>query len=115
MLKTPYIHMNNGRAIRIEETVNLGSVKLHVFSPSGREIWTVVGKDDEHWADPELHFCSCRHYYYKTMSNDEICYHIKSIEQARQDNKFVRTDFDDSEYNGFLKILLLDNTANLLS
>ena len=115
MLKHQYPHMNNGLAVRIEEAVNLGSVKLHVFSPSKMEIWTVVGKDDEHWADLELQFCSCKHYYYKTMSNDGICYHIKSIEQAKQRNKFVRTDFNDAEYNAFLKVVLLDNTANLLS
>jgi predicted nucleic acid-binding Zn finger protein len=107
--------MNNGQALRIEETVNLGSVKLHLFSPSGREIWTVVGKDDEHWADPELQFCTCKHYYYKSMSNHQMCYHIKSIEQAKQYHKFVRTDFNDAEYNTFLKVLFLDNTAKLLS
>ncbi|MFL6410019.1 MAG: hypothetical protein ACJ71K_02095 [Nitrososphaeraceae archaeon] len=106
--------MKQDHAARVERIVDLGGVKLHVFRPSGRQIWTVVGKDDEHWADPDLQFCSCKNYYYKTLSSGEICYHLKSIQQAMQNNKFVRTDFDDTEYIGFLKVLLIDNAKKLL-
>ena len=101
-------------AVKVQRTVELGAVKLHVFQPSGREIWTVVGKDDEHWADPDLQFCSCKSYYYKTLSNGEICYHLRSVLQAIQNNKFIRIDFDDTEYIGFLKVLLRDNSMKLL-
>ena len=106
--------MNEANAGRVEEIVNLGSVKLHLFLPSRKEIWTVVGKDDEHWVDPDLQFCSCKYFYYKTLSNDQLCYHLKSVEQAKQSNKFVRTDFNDNEYAGFLKVLLADNSLKLL-
>jgi predicted nucleic acid-binding Zn finger protein len=106
--------MNEANAVRVEETVNLGSVKLHVFLPSRKEIWTVVGKDDEHWVDPDLQFCSCKYFYYKTLSNDHLCYHLKSVEQAKQSNKFVRTDFNDSEYAAFLKALLADSSMKVL-
>ena len=34
-------------------------IKLHVFEPSNRKIWTVVGSDREYWLDPDLDFCSC--------------------------------------------------------
>ena len=108
------ICMTEANAVRVEETVNLGSVKLHVFLPSGKEIWTVVGKDDEHWVDTDLQFCSCKYFYYKTLSNNQKCYHLKSVEQARQRNKFVRTDFNDGEYARFLKVLLADNSMKLL-
>jgi predicted nucleic acid-binding Zn finger protein len=102
-------------AAKVERTIDQGAVKLHIFQPSGRKVWTVVGKDDEHWADPELQFCSCKNYYYKTLSSGEICYHLKSVQQAMQDNKFIRTEFDDAEYVGFLKVLLVDNSMKLLS
>ena len=36
---------------RVDNTVNSGGVKLHIFQPSGRKLWTVVGKDNEQWAD----------------------------------------------------------------
>jgi predicted nucleic acid-binding Zn finger protein len=107
--------MKQYHAARVERTVELGAVKLHFFEPSGRKIWTVVGKDDEHWADPDLQFCSCKNYYYKTLSNGEICYHLKCVQQAIQSNKFVRTKFDDTEYVGFLKVLLMDNSRKLLT
>jgi predicted nucleic acid-binding Zn finger protein len=99
---------------RIERIVNLGAVKLHIFQPSGRKIWTVVGKDDEHWTDPDLEFCSCKNYYYKTLSNGEACYHLKSIQYASEKNKFVSIKFDDAEYIDFIKALLMDNVKKLL-
>ena len=52
-------------AKRIKTLLEEGAVKFHIFQPSGRAIWTVVGRDDEHWADIELGFCSCKSYYYK--------------------------------------------------
>jgi predicted nucleic acid-binding Zn finger protein len=89
-------------------------VKLHVFQPSGRKLWTVVGKDNEHWTDPDLEFCSCKNYYYKTLSNLETCYHLKTLQQAKENSEFVSITFDDSEYNGFVKALLIDNARKLL-
>ena len=43
---------------RIEQLVSEKRVKLHVFEPSQRKIWTVVGKGEEHWIDPDGHYCS---------------------------------------------------------
>ena len=100
---------------RKERTVSPGAVKLHIFQPSGRKIWTVVGKDNEHWIDPDLEFCSCKNYYYKTLSDSEICYHLKSVQQAEEKNDFVSIMFDDSEYVGFVSALLTDNAIRLLS
>ena len=33
---------------RINSMINEKRVKLHLFNPSKREIWTVVGKEKEH-------------------------------------------------------------------
>ena len=99
---------------RRERTISSRAVKLHVFQPSGRKLWTVVGKDNEHWTDPDLEFCSCKNYYYKTLSNLEACYHLKTVKQANENNEFVSITFDDSEYNGFVKALLIDNARKLL-
>jgi predicted nucleic acid-binding Zn finger protein len=106
--------MKRSHAAKVERTLALGAVKLHTFQPSGRKIWTVVGKDNEHWADPELEFCSCKSYYYRTLSNGDICYHLKSVLQAMETSRFVCTEFDDTEYVGFLKVLLMDNLMKLL-
>ena len=50
---------------RIELLVSEKRVKLHLFNPSQRKIWTVVGKGEEHWVDPEGCFCSCPGFYFE--------------------------------------------------
>jgi predicted nucleic acid-binding Zn finger protein len=100
---------------RINTLVEEGAVKFHIFQPSGRAIWTVVGRDDEHWGDIELGFCSCKSYYYKTLSNGKPCYHLLCIELAKKHNKFVTIRFHDTEYTQFIKALLSDFTCKSLT
>ena len=100
---------------RIDNTVRFGGVKLHLFQPSGRAIWSVVGKDQEHWLDPELGFCSCKNYYFRSLSRCEPCYHLKSVNQATLEKKYVTIEFDDSDYNGFFKAMISDNANKLLN
>ena len=91
-------------------TVERGAIKLHIFRPSGRAIWTVVGRDREYWVDPDLDFCSCKGYYYETLSTCNPCYHLKSAKLARKNRKFVEIKFQDVEYLGFIRALLYDAT-----
>ncbi|MGH9921441.1 MAG: hypothetical protein ACRD38_01675 [Nitrososphaerales archaeon] len=83
-------------------------VKKHVFKPSNREIWTVVGKDREYWVDPEGNFCSCEDYYFKTLSGKEKCYHLQVIEVAKEKKRVDIIQFKDEEYDAFLKALIND-------
>ena len=41
---------------RIELLVSEKRVKLHLFEPSKRKIWTIVGKGEEYWLDPDSCF-----------------------------------------------------------
>lgn len=77
-----------------------GRMKLHRFMPSGRRIWTVVGKEDEHWLDPDLGYCSCPSFYY----GGAPCYHIRGAPEAQADV----VDFSDAEFDGFVAGLVLD-------
>jgi len=43
---------------KLDSTLTEKRVKLHIFQPSKRKIWTVVGVENEYWLDPELDFCS---------------------------------------------------------
>ena len=78
-------------------------IKLHIFEPSNRKIWTVVGEDKEYWFDPDLDFCSCPGYYF----NNE-CYHLEWFPIARIQNKIELTIFSDDEYESFIGNLLSD-------
>ncbi len=90
-----------------EGAVAPGSVKLHLFLPSGRRLWTVVGKEGEYWLDPELSFCSCKNYYFATLSGGEPCYHLKGIDKAIEE-AVEAIEFSDSDYDGFLQALAVE-------
>ena len=98
---------------RVDEAVTSGSVKQMLFLPSGKKLWVVVGRDNEYWADPEIGFCSCKDYYFTTLSGKGECYHLKSVRKAMSENRFITIDFIDSEYVGFLQAIAEDS-VNLL-
>lgn len=84
------------------------------FTPSGRRLWIVVGRDNEYWTDPELGFCSCKDYYFSTLSKGQPCYHLNSIHKALLEDKFVVFEFSDGDYTGFLQAIAEDNANQLL-
>ncbi|HJU13111.1 MAG TPA: hypothetical protein VJ792_01465 [Candidatus Nitrosotalea sp.] len=83
-------------------------VKLHLFEPSGRTVWTVVGKENEHWLDPNLGFCSCEDFYYNVLSTGGECYHLKAVRGATKLGKIETIKFFDSEFDSFVSALVRD-------
>lgn len=92
----------------------VGSIKQHRFQPSGTVIWTMVGRDREHWIDPRLGFCSCNGYYYKTLSDGEKCYHLAYLELAMETQNFTTIEFHDSERKIVIIGLISDLRNSLL-
>jgi predicted nucleic acid-binding Zn finger protein len=92
----------------LDAVVSGRGVKLHYFEPSKRKIWTVVGKDNEHWLDPEAGFCSCEDYFFNIMEKGGECYHLKSVRVAKEQNKVEVIKFSDSEYENFISAVLFD-------
>lgn len=97
---------------KLEKAIKLlkdKSVKLHKFSPSGREIWTVVGREGDQLVDDSQPYCSCKYFYYKVLSEkDDICYHLLGLIIAKQINAYDIIKFQDHEYTSFLENLLKD-------
>lgn len=89
-------------------------VRQLLFHPSGRKIWIVVGKDDEYWTDPELGFCSCKDFYFVSLSGGKECYHLRSVRKAAEEGGVTIMDFEDVEYVQILHALAEDH-ANRLS
>jgi predicted nucleic acid-binding Zn finger protein len=83
-------------------------LKLHYFVPSGRKLWTIIGKNNEYWLDPELDYCSCKHYYYKTLSGKEKCQHLRIFNEFLKKNNYDKITFSDEEYSSFLSTLIKD-------
>ena len=93
---------------RIELLVSERRVKLHLFEPSQRKIWTVVGKGEEHWVDPEGYFCSCPGFYFGSINGKTSCYHLDSIQFAKNENNVEQIIFSDDEFSDFLFGLISD-------
>ena len=93
---------------KINAVVSERRVKLHRFNPSQREIWTVVGKEKEHWIDPQSNFCSCSGYYFGIIKNNSPCYHLESVFLAKKENKFEIIEFNDDEYESFISGIVSD-------
>lgn len=99
---------------RIEGAVASGSVKMLRFQPSGKKLWTVIGKDSEYWTDPDLGFCSCKDYYFNTLSKGDPCYHLKSVQLAIEDGRAEKIEFSDDEYAQVLQAIADDSEGTLL-
>jgi predicted nucleic acid-binding Zn finger protein len=84
-----------------------------LFLPSGKKLWVVIGRDNEYWTDPELGFCSCKDFYFNTLSQGQDCYHLRSVVKAIQQREFTTIEFDDSEYVRLLHALAHDNISIL--
>ena len=93
---------------RIESVVSEKRVKLHVFEPSQRQIWTVVGKDNEYWVDPDGGYCSCPAFYFGKLNGKDSCYHLESAELAKKQNTFEKINFADEEFSDFIYGLISD-------
>ena len=93
---------------KIKSVVDEKRIKLHRFNPSKREIWTVVGKEKEHWIDPNSNFCSCAGYYFGMIKNNSPCYHLESVSLAKKENKFEIIEFVDDEYESFISGIVSD-------
>ena len=93
---------------KIEFVVSQKRVKLHLFEPSKRQIWTVVGMRQEYWLDPKLEYCSCPGYYFGRLNGKNGCYHLDSLAIAIKENKFETISFSDDEFGDFVTGLISD-------
>ena len=93
---------------RVQSLVSEKRVKLHTFEPTQRKIWTVVGKGEEHWIDPNSNYCSCPGFYFGKLNGKITCYHLESAQLARTENKVEEIIFSDDEFSDFLRGLISD-------
>jgi len=93
---------------RLKSIVSERRVKMHIFEPSQRKIWTVVGVGEEHWIDPDNHYCSCPGFYFGQLLGKTTCYHLESANLAKQENQVEEIIFSDEEFSDFLSGLISD-------
>jgi predicted nucleic acid-binding Zn finger protein len=86
-----------------------GCVKRHVFLPSGRYVYTVVGSNADEFVDPDKPFCSCESFFYGVLSAKvKYCYHILAYKIADESGLVQEVRLDDEEYDTFMGLLATD-------
>ena len=93
---------------KIESIISENRIKLHVFEPSNKTLWTVVGKQKEHWVDPDLEYCSCAGFYFNKIKGKKECYHLECVRLAREKNMVETIKFTDDEYLDFISSMIDD-------
>lgn len=100
---------NQSQFERAIEAALGGCVKRHVFLPSGRYVYTVVGSNADEFIDPDKPFCSCESFFYGVLSTKvKYCYHILSYKIADESDLIQDVRFDDEEYDTFMRLLASD-------
>jgi predicted nucleic acid-binding Zn finger protein len=75
-------------------------VKKYIFSPSGRNVWIVVGKKREYQILPAAAFCSCDDFYFRVMDREaNICYHLIAQKLAEALEKYDKIEEEDRLYD----------------
>lgn len=92
---------------------SLISLKCHFFCPSSRIIWTVVSKNNEYWIDLDLNYCSCSDYFFRTLSNKKICYHLRDAKKFYIMNNYQIYQFTDENYAGLIRSIVNDISLSL--
>jgi len=109
------------RLSKAQAVVDSQGVKLHRFLPSGRTIWTVVGRECDFLVDidPEDEtklYCACSDFYYRVLSTKvSECYHLLAYKIALKQELYVTVNFSDEEYPQFLRALVADDFKAITS
>ena len=86
------------------ETLKDERVKKYVFSPSGRIVWIVVGREREYQIMPAAGFCSCDDFYFRVMDKEvHLCYHLIAQKLAEALEKYNLVKEKDKKYSTFMK------------
>jgi predicted nucleic acid-binding Zn finger protein len=86
------------------ETLKEKRVKKYVFSPSGRVVWIVVGREREYQIMPAAGFCSCDDFYFRVMDKEaHICYHLIAQKIADALGEYDKIEEEDRLYDCLLE------------
>jgi predicted nucleic acid-binding Zn finger protein len=81
------------------DTIKEERVKKYVFSPSGRIVWIIVGREREYQIMPAAAFCSCDDFYFRVMDREaNICYHLIAQKIAEALERYDKVEEEDRLY-----------------
>ncbi len=107
--EVPELEKYGAKLDRAIDTVLRAGVKECRFHPSGRKLFTVVGRLGDEFIDPRKPYCSCSNFFFGFLEGKEgVCYHLLGFEIASKLGKVDVIDFDDEEYISYLTAVVGD-------
>ncbi len=101
--KLPEFSKYGAKLDRAIDAVLAGGVKDVRFIPSGRRLFTVVGRLGDEFIDPDKPYCSCSNFYFRVLGGrEDICYHLLSYRIATKTGMTQVVEFSDEEYAPYL-------------
>jgi predicted nucleic acid-binding Zn finger protein len=86
------------------EALREGRVKKYVFSPSGRMVWVVLGRERDYLIMPEAEFCPCDDFYFRVLDKKvHMCYHLLTQKLAANLGWFELFEENDDCYDMLMK------------
>ncbi len=107
--KLPEFSKYGAKLDRAIDAVLAGGVKDVRFLPSGRRLFTVVGRLGDEFIDPDKPYCSCSNFYFRVLGGrEDICYHLLSYRIATKTGMTQVLEFSDEEYAPYLAATMND-------
>src|SRR5271157_928458 len=87
------------KAFKAIDAVATRSIEQIYFSPSGRELWAVPGREKTHLVLRNT-YCDCLDFYLNVVIKGkyECCYHLLAVEIANKLEKFSKCIIKDRDY-----------------
>jgi predicted nucleic acid-binding Zn finger protein len=82
-----------------EGLVSSKAVKKYIFSPSGKTLWIVVGREKEYFVMPGF-YCQCDDFYINVVirKRSKLCYHLFAQALAEHLGNFEVYEIPDSDF-----------------
>jgi len=81
-----------------------GGVKKYVFTPSGRTLWIVVGRQREYLVYDRVGFCSCDDFYFAVMDGKAlVCQHLIAQRSAEKLGWYDTVEEEDGLFDSLMQ------------
>ena len=83
------------------QAVEQRRVKRYTFTPSGRVVWIVVGRNSEYQVLPLSGYCDCNDFYFRVVDGEAgLCYHLTAQRLADALGAYEEVGEQDEFYEG---------------
>jgi predicted nucleic acid-binding Zn finger protein len=92
------------RFLKAWDCIEDGRVKKYTFTPSGKIVWVVVGRERDYLVMPIAEFCSCDDFFFNVMEKKTpFCYQLIAQRLAESFKRYDEIEEEDDWYDILMK------------